>query len=76
MFSTPYLQGLWIFLLHVVAEVDGSLLLFGLGLHLLTVITGLGVAHCREDNKFTDDDASKHAAWNSPIYNKCFCFAQ
>lgn len=28
MFFTPSLQGLWIFLLHVVAEVDGFLLLF------------------------------------------------
>ena len=29
------------FLLHVIAEVDGFLLLFGLGLHLLTIVIGL-----------------------------------
>lgn len=67
MFLTPSLQSLGIVLLHVVVKVDGFLLLFSLGFHLLLVVARLRVAHCCEDNKTTDDDADNHATGNHPI---------
>jgi len=64
MLFTPSLQGLGIVLLHVVAEVDGFLLLFSLSLHLHLVFTRLGVAHYSKGNNTPDDDAWNNAAWN------------